>query len=193
MIFIVRRRRQDRENYQWCTNRKMLGGRNEYGVPRFALSDSQINQGYGICPWNDKMLLKGRLNLRHTVGKFNQLVKDNRETFYKYFQKYLFPGSVNIRVDEPKDLQEKLDMGVPPAHFVIPRNELINIPSYLGNGQTWECKFYCEKFPEPIDCWIFRRINSKVPKGIIELVSEHELVKPYSLVDGDEVLIEIFE
>jgi hypothetical protein len=32
MIFVVKRRSQDRENCQLCTNRKMLGGRNEYGV-----------------------------------------------------------------------------------------------------------------------------------------------------------------
>jgi len=34
--FFVKRLSQDMENCQWCTNRKMLGDSNEYGVPRFA-------------------------------------------------------------------------------------------------------------------------------------------------------------
>ena len=65
------------------------------------------------------------------------------------------------------------------------------MPDYIGDGQTWECILFCDKLPKPINCWIFRRINSKVPKSIIEIVAEQELVRPYDLKDGDYARIKL--
>ena len=65
------------------------------------------------------------------------------------------------------------------------------MPDYLGDGQAWKCVLFSGKFPKPINCWIFRRINSRVPRGIIEIVAEQELVSPYDLKDGDYVKIEL--
>ncbi len=138
----------------------------------------------------EKLILNGKVNLNRTVSKFNILINENREVFYKYFGVYLFPGSVNIKVDEPSNLQKNLDEGIPPPNFSIPRNELAGMPNYIGDGQTWKCILSCNKFPKPLNCWIFRRVGSRVPKGIIEIVAEQELVRPYGLEDGDAVNIE---
>ncbi len=138
-----------------------------------------------------KIILNGKLNLIHTVGKFKILINDNKDVFYKYFGVYLFPGSLNIKVENPPNLQTNLDKGIPPPDFIIPRNELIGMPEYIGNGQAWGCRLKCDKFERDIDCWIFRRVGSRVPKGIIEIVSNFELVKPHGLVDGDNILIEL--
>lgn len=139
----------------------------------------------------DNMIFEGKLNLIHTVGKFKMLINENKEAFYKYFGVYLFPGSLNIKIENPPNLQDNLDKRIPSPDFIIPRNELIGMPDYIGNGQAWACRLRCEKFKKDIDCWVFRRVGSRVPKGIIEVVSNLELVKPYGLVDGDDILIEL--
>ncbi len=140
----------------------------------------------------NKVTLDGKLNLKNTAGKFNQLINDNKEVFRRYFETNLFPGSLNVKVETPSDIQQNLDRGVFKPQFVIPRNELIGMPDYIGDGQTWPCKLSCVKFRSPIDCWVFRRIGSIVPKGIIELVAEQELVEPFALQDGDPVTLEVF-
>ncbi len=139
----------------------------------------------------DKLVLNGKLNLRNTVGKFNLLINNNKEVFRRYFQVYLFPGSLNVKIETPADLQQNLDKGVFPPQFVIPRNELVGMPDYIGDGQAWPCRLSCIKFNKPIDCWVFRRIGSRVPRRIIELVAEQELVKPFALQDGDLVTLEV--
>lgn len=139
------------------------------------------------------MILKGKFNLVHTAGKFNILINENKEVFRKYFGVYLFPGSVNIKIEVPDNLQSNLDKGIPAFNFVIPREELAGMPPYIGNGQTWKCVLSCSKFSSPIDCWIFRRVGSRVPKGIIEIVSDKELVKPNGLQNGDDVIIKFSE
>ena len=139
----------------------------------------------------DKLILSGRLNLINTVGKFKVLINENKNVFYKYFGVYLFPGSLNIKIDKPENLQQELDKGNPAPTFIIPKTELVGMPAYIGNGQTWRCLLSCDKFPQPFNCWVFRRIGSRVPKGIIEIVSEHELTIPYGLVDGDPIYLEL--
>jgi CTP-dependent riboflavin kinase len=139
----------------------------------------------------NRMVLNGKLNLISTVGKFKILISENKEVFRKYFGVYLFPGSVNVKIEKPENLQQELDKGNPPPNFIIPRTELVGMPDYIGDGQIWRCVLLCDKFIKPINCWLFRRIGSKVPKGIIEIVAEQELVKPHSLKDGDSVVIEL--
>lgn len=137
------------------------------------------------------MILNGRLNLKDTCGTFSQLINDNKEVFRRFFQTDLFPGSLNVRVDIPADLRQRLDAGVYPAAFVIPKGMLVGMPSYIGDGQAWPCRLSCGKLKEPVNCWVFRRIGSRVPPGILELVAKQELVRPFGLQDGDPVTLEV--
>jgi CTP-dependent riboflavin kinase len=143
------------------------------------------------------MTLNGTLRLsdetgRRTVGKFNELIIDNRETFRRHFHVDLFAGSLNIDVPYPPSLQGDLDAGRPRPTIVIRRNELIHMPDYIGDGQAWGCDLKCAKFPTTIGCWIFRRIGSRVPPGVIEIVACSPLVEPFKLKNGDQVMIDVF-
>ncbi|MCD6336903.1 MAG: DUF120 domain-containing protein [Candidatus Marinimicrobia bacterium] len=137
-----------------------------------------------------KLILNGKVNLNRTASKFSILINENKKIFAKYFGVDLFPGSLNIIVDNPPDLQENLDKGIPTPDFTIPRDELVGMPAYIGAGQTWSCKLKCGKFKKDINCWVFRRIGSRVPRGVIEIVSDLELVKPNGLCNGDDISIE---
>ncbi len=134
------------------------------------------------------MILHGSIMLNN-AGKFNEFVKDNAIVLQKYFGVFLFPGSINVMIKDFPNLHSFLDTKLLPD-FIIPKEELINMPSYLGNGQAWRCQLINEKWGK-IDAWVFRRINSKVRKNSLEIVSDKELNKPYNLSNNDEVLITI--
>jgi len=136
----------------------------------------------------EKLVLKGKIDWSQSAGTFRHLVNQKKEIFCKYCGVYLFPGSLNIRVVNPSDLQEKLDRGEITPTFTIPKNEL---KTHLGDGQAWKCRLHCKKFSKPIYCWIFRRKKSGVPPKIIEILAEEELVNPYGLKNGDSVTIEV--
>jgi CTP-dependent riboflavin kinase len=143
------------------------------------------------------LTLRGTLELsdpkaKRTMGGFAQFVTANAETLQKFFGHKLFPGSLNVLVAHPPSLQQDLDAGLPAPIFVLPRNELEGMPVYIGDGQAWACNLNGEKFPSAIGCWIFRRIRSNVPRGVIEIVAVEPLVGPYKLQHGDEVSIEVF-
>jgi len=131
------------------------------------------------------------LDAKRTAGRFNELIADNRTVFRQHFGVDLFPGSLNLDVAAPASLQRDLDAGSPPPAFVIPKRKLINMPGYIGDGQSWPCLLFGEKFPVPVQCWIFRRIRSRVPLGVIEIVATTKLRDAYSLQHGDAVTIEI--
>jgi CTP-dependent riboflavin kinase len=143
------------------------------------------------------MTLNGKLRLsdktgKRTVGDFSKWMKVNAKILRRYFGADLFEGSLNIDVSDPPSLQRNLDTGVPPPTFVIPVGELDNGKAmYLGEGRAWKCKLKGAKFPEPIKCWIFRRVNSGVPAGVIEIVACQGLVHAYQLCHGDAVIIDI--
>ena len=63
------------------------------------------------------------------------------------------------------------------------------MPGYLGNGRAWPCTLQCSNMSSPVQCWVFRRINSRVPSGVIELLAPIPLVSTYQLKDGDSVVI----
>jgi CTP-dependent riboflavin kinase len=143
------------------------------------------------------MILRGTLELsdpetKRTVGGFAQFVTANDSTLREHFGHKLYPGSLNVLVEDPPTLQQDLDAGRPAPLFVIPRNLLDGMPVYIGDGQAWPCNLGGEKFPEAIGCWIFRRIRSGVPRGVIEIVSTEHLVGPYKLQHADPVTIEVF-
>jgi CTP-dependent riboflavin kinase len=127
---------------------------------------------------------------KRTAGRFNELITDNCAVFKRYFGIDLFPGSLNIDVPEPASLQRDLDAGRPAPAFVISKSELINMPGYIGDGQAWPCVLRGEKFLAPVSCWIFRRIGSRVPRGVIEIVAQIKLRSAYDLQHGDLVRID---
>lgn len=142
------------------------------------------------------MILQGTLRLsdpdqRRTAGRFNELINENAAVFERYFGTPLFPGSLNVDVPYPPSLQKDLDAGRPPPAIRISKTELVGMPSYIGDGQAWPCRLRGPKFKHPIDCWIFRRIGSKVSAGVIELVAREALRVPYGLHNGEAVTIEL--
>ena len=142
------------------------------------------------------MILEGTLRLstgaeRRTAGRFSELINDNKAVFKRYFGVDLFPGSLNIDVPRPESLQRDLDAGNPLPTFVIPKTELINMPAYIGDGQAWPCILRGEKFPALVSGWIFRRIGSRVPPGVIEVVASEKLRDTYGLQHGERVSIDI--
>ena len=102
---------------------------------------------------------------------FSRLINENAEVFRRYFGAALFAGSLNIDVPDPPTLQAQLDRGMPTPSFVIPKSELVNMPAYIGDGQAWQSVLKGSRFAHPIDCWIFRRVGSRVPKGVIEILA----------------------
>lgn len=99
-----------------------------------------------------KLVLSGTLRLsdhgkRRTAGRFNELIRDNAQVFYKYFRVELFPGSLNVDIQQPSSLQTDLDAGKPTPSIIIPKTELINMPTYIGDGQAWPCNLKAVRFP----------------------------------------------
>lgn len=142
------------------------------------------------------MTLNGTLRLseypgQRTVGMFGNLIRDNAEVFRRYFGVDLFAGSLNVDVAQPRSLQADLDAGHPAPAFIVPKAELINMPPYIGDGQVWRCELTGDKFPNAINCWIFRRKGSRVPAGVIELVACESLRTAHNLQHGDKVVVAI--
>jgi hypothetical protein len=103
-----------------------------------------------------------------TRGEFGPFITENATVFRQHFGVVLFPGSLNVYVAQPPSLQKDLDTGKLPPAFVVPRGELSGNPNYVGDGQAWRCTLHSDKIPSPVNCWIFRRINSRVSPGVIE-------------------------
>jgi len=121
-----------------------------------------------------------------TLSQFGQFIRENADVFRRYFAVDLYPGSLNVDVEEPSTLQADLDAGQPRPTIVIPRHELAGMPSYVGDGQAWPCALRCGNMSSPAACWVFRRIGSRVPPGVTELVAPHpQLVETHQLHDGD--------
>ena len=124
---------------------------------------------------------------RRTVGGFGRLVTENQEAFRAHFGCNIFPGSLNIDVPHPETLQAELDKGTYRPAINIPREELQGMPDYIGDGQAWKASLGGEKISPPADCWVFRRIGSRVPQGVIEILAPMSLSELYDLRDGDPV------
>ena len=144
------------------------------------------------------MELYGRLRISEsnelpkTASKFGKFIRENADVFRRYFGVALYPGSLNVDVAEPSSLQLDLDAGRPRPTIVIPRHELAAMPSYIGDGQAWPCALQCINMPSPVACWVFRRIGSRAPPGVIELVAPPpRLVEMYQLHDGDPAFLRL--
>lgn len=118
-------------------------------------------------------------------------MSENQAVLDRYFGERLFSGSLNIDIPEPKSLHDELDAGRPSPSFKIPRSALLNMPSYIGDAQVWRCAVTGSKLPAAgVRYWIFRRIGSRVPAGVLELLATEGLVLQYELDHGDPVVIE---
>ncbi|WP_303674792.1 DUF120 domain-containing protein [Vampirovibrio chlorellavorus] len=126
---------------------------------------------------------------------FSVLINQNEQVFSEYFKTKLFPGSLNISIDPPasQSLRNDLDNGRYKPDFIIPREHLVGMPPYIGDGQAWRCNLISEKIPSDINTWVFRRIGSKVPHEVLEIVSSSRLVEPYGLRHEDPVIVELIE
>jgi hypothetical protein len=66
------------------------------------------------------------------------------------------------------------------------------MPAYIGDGQAWCAQLSSAKIRELHDCWLFRRIGSRVSAGILEVVSTVGLVEAYDLRDGEWMRLTVF-
>lgn len=130
-----------------------------------------------------------------TAGGFSKLINDNEQVFREFFKVPLFPGSLNISIDPPASdsLRNDLDNGKYAPQLVIPKEQLVGMPPYIGDGQAWRCNLLSDKLPKDIEAWIFRRIDSRVPHEVIEIVSPSRLVSTFGLRHEDPVLVELIE
>jgi CTP-dependent riboflavin kinase len=125
-----------------------------------------------------------------TRGDFGPFFKQNADVFRRYFGMDLYPGSLNVYIPEPMTLQADLDAGQPPPAIVIPRGEMVGMPIYIGDGRAWPCTLQCADMRSSVTCWVFRRIGSRVPHGVIELVAPPPpLVATYDLRNGNPARI----
>ena len=131
-------------------------------------------------------------NAKRTGGTFSKLIKDNQAVFERYFGVQLYPGSLNIDVVEPPTLQQDLDNGRYPPAFVIPRTELVGMPQYIGDGQTWRARLHVTRTGARIPCWIFRRIGSRVLPGVIEILAVERIRSAHGLAHGDAIDVTLF-
>lgn len=147
------------------------------------------------------LTLKGAVRLsvdgqvRKTAGCFSKLMEENADAFLHHFGAQLAPGSFNVTIANYPNIHQDLDGGKFAPYFVIPWAELKGKynPPRLGDGQAWSCQLRSEKIPDHHDCWVFRRIHSTVPPGVLEILSTVRLVLEFALEDGDPVEIDLLE
>jgi CTP-dependent riboflavin kinase len=115
-------------------------------------------------------------------------MSENQETLNKYFRADLFPGSLNVDIDSAgASLHLQLDRAEPSPAFTIPRRELRAMSPYLGDGQAWRISLSAARISPPHECWVFRRIGSKVPANVLEIVSTVAIVPTFGLRHGEDL------
>jgi CTP-dependent riboflavin kinase len=125
---------------------------------------------------------------RRSCGKFATWMADNHETLRKYFNADLFLGSLNVDIDSTTgSLHQQLDRGEPLPVFTIPRRELRAMSAYLGDAQAWRVSLSAARITIPHECWVFRRIGSKVPANVLEIVSTVAIVTTFGVRDGEDL------
>lgn len=113
---------------------------------------------------------------------------ENQETLRKYFSADLFPGSLNVDIDSTTgSLHHQLDRGEPLPAVTIPRRELRAMSPYLGDAQAWRVSLSAARIPTPHECWVFRRIGSRVPANVIEIVSTVAIVTTFGVRHGEDL------
>jgi CTP-dependent riboflavin kinase len=140
------------------------------------------------------MTLPGRFRIsevgtpRRTCGKFAAWMAENHETLRRYFNADLFSGSLNVDIDSTTgSLRQQLDRGEPLPAFTIPRRELRAMSAYLGDAQVWRVSLSAARIATPHECWVFRRIGSKVPTNVLEIVSTVGIVTTFGVRHGEDL------
>jgi hypothetical protein len=113
---------------------------------------------------------------------------ENEATLREYFSAELFPGSLNVDIDSAAvSLHQQLDRGEPQPAFKIPREELRAMSPYLSDGQAWRVLLSAARIAPPHECWVFRRIGSKVPPNVLEVLSTVPIVKTFGVRHGEDL------
>ena len=91
-----------------------------------------------------------------------------------------------------------LDSGVIEPTVVLPWDKIGNNrlrpkagKPRRGTGQFWPAVLTIVATGGSLDCWLFRRIDSTI-KSQLELVSSLHLKTQLSLIDGMDVLVDVF-
>ena len=127
-----------------------------------------------------------------TKGRFGQFIHANADVLRHYFHYDLFEGSLNVTVDDPNDIHDRLDMRQVTPAFVIPRDQLRDMPHDIGDAQVWRIVLLSPKMQDRPPCWLFRRVGSQVPRRDLEVISPIGLVQQYGLRNDDPVSLIIF-
>jgi CTP-dependent riboflavin kinase len=140
------------------------------------------------------MTLRGRFRLteaggpRRTCGQFAAWMAENQATLRRYFRADLFPGSLNVDIASGEaGLHQRLDRGEPAPAFTIPRGELRSMSPHLGDAQAWRVSLSAARISTPHESWIFRRIGSKVPPNVLEILSTIRIVETFGVQHGEEL------
>ena len=149
--------------------------------------------------------------VRTGLGKYSAMVIPGRSKVPdapSSWPEKLERGSLNIGLDgnacpsqfvvnnEP-DVR-KLDSGLLPPAFVIPQRLIKNNglrpteknPS-KGTAQVWRARLYVVDKDLRAECWVLRRIGSRIKKQL-EIVSDRHIRNELGLVDGSEVEVILF-
>ena len=138
------------------------------------------------------LCLSGTFCLEKTCGKFAEFMQANAGVFRREFGSELFEGSLNVTVDDTRNMHEYLDTRQLSPAFTILRDHFRDMPDYIGDAQVWHVELSSEQIRDPHACWLFRRIGSAVPPNVLELVSMVGLVETYELCDADPMKLFIF-
>jgi len=144
----------------------------------------------------DILLCTGQLRLstegqKRTSGQFAKLVNDNADTFARHLGKAIYPGSLNVEIGDSLGLQYMLDGRMIAPAGIIRRAELRNMPRYIGQSAFWRAKLHHGEAALPV--WVFRRRKSKVPAGVIELLSCERLRDVHGMQDRDRITLTLYE
>jgi CTP-dependent riboflavin kinase len=127
---------------------------------------------------------------KRTSGQFAKLVHDNAETFRRHLGTDIYPGSLNVEIGDPLGLQYILDARLIAPAGIIRRAELRNMPRYIGQSAFWRAELHHGEVSLPV--WVFRRRRSKVPAGVIELLSSARLRDVHGMQDRARITLTLY-
>ena len=112
------------------------------------------------------MIVKGRVKTGLGDAKF--WVNKINQVFYNKTDMKLFPGTLNIELNEPFELKK---------YWIIDKNE------YGGTQDVYvtECKLFEDK------AYVLRASQTQHKSNILEIVSNVNFRKKYNLKDNDRV------
>lgn len=119
------------------------------------------------------MILKGKVT--KGMGKAKKFINMMYESFYNKTKVKLYPGTLNVKLDEPYNL--KIDYIIKPEEYGGNFNVQIQQCKLLGN------KAYIVRSEKNIDD------KGDYKQDVIEIISNVNFREKYNLKDGDEIRI----